>query len=92
MTNSKLPRCLLRESDSLRQHLLTKWKEIRQADIVKDANDHGIMFTAASLSRYIKFGNVKGSLTTEHLLYLSKKYGIEIKLKVKYKRTKNGTR
>ncbi|MES3018210.1 MAG: hypothetical protein V4721_10545 [Bacteroidota bacterium] len=92
MTNSKLPRCLLRESDSLRQHLLTKWKGKRQMAILKDANDNGIHFTAASLSRYIKSGNVKGSLTAEHLIYLADKYGIEIKLKVKHKRTKaNGT-
>lgn len=86
MITNKLPRCILRESTSLRELLLKKWKSISRKEIIKDANNNGVPLTEASLSRYIHCGNVKNALTTSHLMYLCEKYSIEITLKVKSKK------
>ena len=78
-----IPRCILRESNDLREALIKKWEGKVHSEIVREANASGITFNDASLSLYINKGNVKNSLTTEHLVQLCELYKIQLKLKIK---------
>lgn len=82
-TMAHIPRCILRESEDLREALKKKWEGKAQSDIVREANAKGITFNQASLSLYINKGNVINSLTTEHLVRLCELYKINLKLKIK---------
>lgn len=79
---SHIPRCILRESEDLRSTLQKKWKDKTQGQIIREAAKQGIVITRSSLSRYINYGNVVNSLTTEHLVRLSELYGVKLKLKI----------
>jgi hypothetical protein len=53
---------------------------INYSRVVEDANDRGMKFTNSALSRFLKSGNVNGSLTEESIVWLCFRYGIEVQL------------
>lgn len=81
---SKGKNSIVKDSVRIRELLRNRFEELELSNtkIVEDANDKGMVFTNAMLSRYMKKGNVPGSLTEENIIWLCYRYGIEIKLLV----------
>lgn len=52
-------------------------------DIVKDARKNGVLIGESNLSRYMKHGNVIGSISESAIIWLCKRYGVKLTLVVK---------
>ncbi len=76
---------IVKESKRIREVLMQRFDELKLIPrvIVADARKRGMGFTEASLSRYLKHGNeIKGTLSEENIIWLTIRYGIEVKLYV----------
>ena len=82
MSNLPARRDIFKESVTIRTLLLRRLKELRlkSKEVVADANSYGIIFNEAALSRYLKNGNVKGTLSQYNIIWLCMRYGIEVEL------------
>lgn len=49
-------------------------------DIVADARKNNINIGESNLSRYLKHGNVPGSISEAAIIWLCKRYGVKLKL------------
>ena len=76
-------RCLVKDSKVIRALLHARFEELELSsrEIVKRANAKGEMMADCTLCRYLKHGNIKGSLTQENIIFLCKEYGIKLELK-----------
>lgn len=81
---SKGKKSIVKDSERIKELLKLRFEELGLSNtkIVEDANERGMQFTNAMLSRYMKKGNVAGGLTEENIIWLCFRYGIEIKLVV----------
>lgn len=85
MAEYKLHRCIIRESEKVRNLLNKEFdkRELSSRLITSDARKSGRSFTEQTLCRFRKHGNVKGTLSTDDIMWLCDKYGIELKLSAK---------
>ena len=76
-------RCLVRESEKIQELLNMRFYRLKLTgrQITNDARKNGRGFNEGSLSRYRKHGNIKGSLSTEDIIWLCEKYSIKLTLK-----------
>lgn len=79
-TNTK--KSIVKKSESIRTFLQQRMAELnlKPADIVKDAIERDVKIDNASFSRYMKHGDVKGSLSEEAIVWLCCRWGIKIQL------------
>ncbi len=77
-----LRKCIVKDSNEIRNLLKTRFDklDLTSRAIVKDAKENKIHLPAASLSRYLKLGNVKGTLSQENIIWLCNRYCIDLKL------------
>jgi hypothetical protein len=75
---------IVKDSKSIYSCLLKRIEQLklRPSDIIKDAEKHGKKIESASLSKYLKHGNVKGALSEELIIWLSFRWGIDVFLMV----------
>jgi hypothetical protein len=83
-TPDRIKRCILKESVLIRELLTKRWKSvgIEHQEVVSDARKNGIFITEANLSRYLRSGNIRSTLTTDQIMWLCDKWGIILELKV----------
>jgi hypothetical protein len=75
---------IIKDSTPIRNNLKLRIEELSLTpkQMIEEAERHGIIFTQASLSKYLNKGNVKGCLTQETIIWLCVRYGIDVKLLV----------
>lgn len=75
---------IVKDSKTIYKFLIQRVKELglRPTDIIKDAEALGVKIESASLSKYLKHGNIKGALSEELIIWLSIRYGIDVYLMV----------
>jgi len=74
---------LIKESKGIHKCLLTRWNELglKNAHIIKDAEERGMILTKSQMSNYRKEENFSG-LTQVQVLWLCFRYGIKILLTI----------
>lgn len=82
MKATEVKSSIIKDSKQIHSFLLQRMSELKlkAADIVKDAEERGFKVDSSSLSRYLKSGNVKGSLSEEAIIWLCIRYGIDLML------------
>ena len=75
------------ENPKIHKELFKRWDELEMssADVIKDAEERGMIITPACISKYknmIKNGNAKGSLTLLQLVFLCTRWGIFLNINV----------
>lgn len=81
----------IRSSEKIRQALLSRFEllELKQADILRDAEERGMKISKSMLSRYIK--NVDGvQITEEQIIWLCLRYDLPVVVEVGVPELKNG--
>jgi len=75
---------IIKDSARIRTLLKERFAELKLTakQVVVDAADRNMVFTNASLSKYLKHGNVASSLSEENIIWLCIRYGIPINLYV----------
>ena len=75
---------IIKDSARIRTLLKERFTELKLTakHLVVDATERGMVFTNASLSKYLKHGNVASSLSEENIIWLCIRYGIPINLYV----------
>lgn len=70
---------VIKDSTALHKALLARWTELalKNADIIKDADERGMKFSKANLSNY---RNKQDGLSELQLVWLSFRYDIPVKL------------
>jgi len=83
---------IIKDSMKIRKLLKMRFEElgVNYSRVVEDANMREMKFTNSSLSRFMKSGNVNGSLTEENIIWLCFRWGIEIQLLVGTPKVANG--
>jgi len=78
-------RCLVRESEKIRELLNNRFNRLKLTSraITIDARINKRGINEASLSRYRKHGNIQGSLPTEEIMWLCDRYSIRLTLTAK---------
>jgi len=79
----KVKRCILKDNLEIRQMLRDRFKELELSfiDISNDACSLGQNIPISMLSRYMKRGNTKGTLSQEDIMWLCYRYGISFSIK-----------
>lgn len=82
MQSSK--KSIVKSSLTIRTFITKRMSELGMSpsDVVADANDKGIRIDNASFSRFVKHGDVKGSLSEENIVWLCIRWHIPIQLLV----------
>lgn len=77
-------RSIIKDSSKIRKLLKERFDDLHltSREIVNDAKEKGQSFTESSLSKYMKHGNSRNSLSEEAIIWLSVRYGVEIRLVV----------
>jgi hypothetical protein len=72
---------LIKESIGIHKSLLKRWDdlELKNADIIKDAEERGMILTKSQMSTYHNSG--KG-LTQKQVLWLTFRFGIPVKIMI----------
>jgi len=73
-------RSIIKDSTKIRKCLKDRFVELKLTakQVVDDAKDKDMVFTNASLSKYMKHGNVNSALSEENIIWLCVRYGIPI--------------
>lgn len=79
----------------IHEHLTNRWKELdlTNADIIRDAEERGMLITPACISKYrnaikrnkkgeIKSANFKGSLSLAQLIWVCTRYGVFVNINI----------
>lgn len=84
MKDQSTKRSIVKDSKVIHKFLLQRIEELKlkPADIIKDASVRNMKIESASLSKYLKHGNVKGGLSEEAIIWLCIRYGVPIALMV----------
>ena len=77
-------KCLIKESVDIRKYLLQRFDQLELSgrDVVRNAREIGKIINEAALSRYLRHGNVKGTISQEDVLWLATRYCIPVKIGV----------
>lgn len=77
---------LVKSSKVIRKLLKERFEdlELRSTAITEDANNRGMKFTIAMLSKYLNHDNPEGGLSDDGILWLCFRYGINVHLLVGY--------
>ena len=77
-------KCLIKESADIRKYLLQRFDELSLSgrDVVRDARENGKTLNEAALSRYLRHGNTKGTISQEDIVWLTTRYCIPVKISV----------
>lgn len=80
MENSK--ESIVKSSLTIRTFITRRMSELKMtpSDVIIDANNMGAKIDNASFSRFIKHGNVKGSLSEKSIVWLCIRWGIPLQL------------
>jgi len=75
---------IVKDSKTIYKFLLQRIGELklRPTDIIKDAEALNMKIESASLSKYLKHGNIKGALSEELIIWLATRYGVDVYLMV----------
>jgi hypothetical protein len=75
-------RSIIKDSTKIRTALQLRFKELNVTakSVVEDAKSKNMIFTNASLSKYLNHGNIHSSLSEENIIWLCLRYGIPINL------------
>lgn len=80
-------RCIVKESLTIKSLLMERFKELelssKQVSLL--AIDKKQYISESALCRYLKGGNVKGTLSQENILFLCDEYKIDLQLIVRKK-------
>jgi len=73
---------IIKDSIRIRTLLKERFKSLNilAKDVIKDAEEKGMVFTGASLSKYMNHGNIHSSLSEENIIWLCFRYGIPVNL------------
>lgn len=82
MSSKEIKKSIIKDSSSIREFIKQRIKELdlKPAGIIKDAGERNMKIESAALSRYLKNGNCKGSLSEENIVWLCLRYGIDVML------------
>ncbi len=85
-------RCIIKQSLEIRTALNKRIDDFNMSSkvIVQIAKDQGVFFTEPQLARYRKHGDIKGAIRTSSVVWLCKKFNIELGIKVKKRRMSKG--
>ncbi len=94
-----LRRCLIKSSSAIHLAIITQFTNLNldYKEVIEDANQRGMNFDKAALSKYLNTfdedgifkGYAKGSLSQENIIWLCVRYGIEIQITTRIKKTIN---
>ncbi len=75
---------IVKDSKSIHAFLLVRMEQLklRPTDVIKDADKLGMKIESASLSKYLKHGNIKGALSEELIVWLATRWGIDVAMMV----------
>ena len=84
MITQKVNKCLVRDSIEIRTALNNHLRlfDITRRKLVEDSKSYGCKFSESQLSRYLKHGNVKGSIRVSDIMWLCENFKINITLKI----------
>ena len=73
---------IVKDSTRIHSSILLRMEQLKKTPsvIIKDADRLGTKIESASLSKYLKHGNIKGGLSEELIIWLSTFLGIDIVL------------
>ena len=80
MANVK--KSIIKDSVRIRKLLKERFVELELSakGVIEDAKEKSMVFTSASLSKYLKHGNIPCSLSEENIIWLCFRWGIPINL------------
>jgi len=80
--NSEVKNSIIKDSKQIHSLLMKRIEQLKlkPAGMIKDAETHNMKIDSSSFSRYLKSGNVKGSLSEEAIVWLCTRYGIDLML------------
>ncbi len=79
---ANIKRSIIKDSNRIRTLLKDRLAEldIKPSQVIEDAKERKMPFTAASLSKYLNHGNIASTLSEENIVWLCLRYGIPINL------------
>ncbi len=74
--------CIVKDDEQIKKLLEERFKELKISHriIVADALSKGYHISESALCRYLKSGNIKGTLSQDNIRWLTYRYGIDVKL------------
>lgn len=83
---------LVKSSKRIKELLIERFTELKLSStkVVADANERGMNFTIAMLSKYLNHASPDGGLSDDGILWLCFRYGINVHLLVGTPVIKNG--
>ncbi len=79
---TSIKKSIIKDSIRIRTAIAARITELKLTakQVVVDADERGMAFTSASLSKYLNHGNVASTLSEENIVWLCLRYGIPINL------------
>ena len=81
---------LIKENVEIRSALKARFEELGLSyeKIAEEGRKHGQKMSKSTISKYMKYGNIKETVSQENVLWMCENYDLEINISVKHKKVK----